>query len=168
MGDVMKLRSLILAIVLGAGCGNDPAPSPDDQARPVGDGEASRDSILAENDGRVSAKVHGRSRAEFHTPEWRGVNLNGTPMSAEGFEGEERAVLYDSIHVRDRDVRVYGSTASTAALRWHADFWVHVNGEPSYAEMRLLEVYVFRDGRWVTDLTQVTPVFGTVANPPTD
>jgi hypothetical protein len=28
--------------------------------------------------------------------------LNGTPMSAEGFEGEERSMVHDSIKVRDR------------------------------------------------------------------
>jgi hypothetical protein len=32
--------------------------------------------------------------------------------------------------------------------------------------MRLLDLYVLRDGRWLLDLTQVTPVFGTVGNPP--
>lgn len=103
------------------------------------------------------------SIAEYHTSEWRGVNLNGTPMTATGFEGEERTMQYDSIKVLDREVRVYGETA---ALRWHANFHVHVNGEPSFAEMRLLDVYVLRDGRWLLDLTQVTPVFGTVGNPP--
>jgi hypothetical protein len=84
-------------------------------------------------------------------------------MSNEGFEGEERSMQYDDIEVLDRDVRVYGETA---ALRWHANFHVQVNGEPSFAEMRLLDLYVLRDGRWLLDLTQVTPVFGTVGNPP--
>jgi len=51
-------------------------------------------------------------------------------------------------------------------LRWHANFHVHVDGEPSFAEMRLLDVYVLRDGRWLLDLTRVTPVLGTVGNPP--
>jgi hypothetical protein len=84
-------------------------------------------------------------------------------MSAEGFEGEERSMQYDSIHVLDRDVRVYGTTA---ALRWHANFYVHVNGEPSLAEMRLLDLYVRHEDQWLLDLTQVTPVFGTVGHPP--
>jgi hypothetical protein len=84
-------------------------------------------------------------------------------MSNEGFQGEERSMQYDDIEVLDRDVRVYGQTA---ALRWHANFHVHVDGEPSFAEMRLLDVYVLRDGRWLLDLTRVTPVLGTVGNPP--
>jgi hypothetical protein len=84
-------------------------------------------------------------------------------MSAEGFEGEERSMQYDSIQVLDREVRVYGTTA---ALRWHAHFHVHVNGQPSFAEMRLLDVYVLHEDLWLLDLTQVTPVLGTVGNPP--
>jgi hypothetical protein len=32
--------------------------------------------------------------------------------------------------------------------------------------MRLLDVYVLHEDRWLLDLTQVTPVFGTVGNPP--
>lgn len=39
-------------------------------------------------------------------------------------------------------------------------------GEPSFAEMRLLDLYVLHEDRWLLDLTQVTPVFGTVGNPP--
>jgi hypothetical protein len=38
--------------------------------------------------------------------------------------------------------------------------------EPSFAEMRLLDVYVLHEDRWLLDLTQVTPVFGTVGNAP--
>jgi hypothetical protein len=72
-------------------------------------------------------------------------------------------MVYDSIQVLDRDVRVYGETA---ALRWHANFYVQVNGQSSFAEMRILDVYVRRDGRWLSDLMQVTPVYGTVGNPP--
>jgi hypothetical protein len=112
--------------------------------------------ILEVHDAMVAAMVAGTSSAEFMTSEWRGVNLNGTPMSAAGFEGEERVMVYDRIELRDREVRIYGDVA---ALRWHADFHVQVNGRPGFAEMRLLDVYVLRDGRWLNDLTQVTPVY---------
>jgi hypothetical protein len=152
----MSARLLVLLSILSTACANDPASG-------TPDAEEARESILASNDAMVSAMVDGRPTAPYLTPEWRGVNLNGTPMSAEGFEGEERGMQYDSIHVLDRDVRVYGPTA---ALRWHANFYVHVNGEPSFAEMRLLEVYVLHEDQWLLDLTQVTPVFGTVGNPP--
>jgi len=152
----MNTRLLVLVTVLSTGCVDDPPSS-------VPDPEEARRSILATNDAMVSAMVDGRSTAEYQTSEWRGVNLNGTPMSAEGFEGEERSMQYDSIQVLDRDVRVYGPTA---ALRWHATFYVQVNGEPSFAEMRLLDVFVLHEDRWLLDLTQVTPVFGTVGNPP--
>jgi hypothetical protein len=152
----MGARSFVLLSILSAGCANDPASGTPDP-------EEARESIFASNDAMVSAMVDGRSTAPHLTPEWRGVNLNGTPMSAEGFEGEERSMQYDSIHVLDRDVRVYGPTA---ALRWHANFYVHVNGEPSLAEMRLLDLYVRHEDQWLLDLTQVTPVFGTVGHPP--
>ena len=152
----MNPRLLVLVAALSTGCAAEPPVSAPDP-------EEARRSILATNDAMVSAMVAGRSTAEYQTSEWRGVNLNGTPMSAEGFEGEERRMLYDSIQVLDRDVRVYGPTA---ALRWHANFYVRVNGEPSFAEMRLLDVYVLQEDRWLLDLTQVTPVFGTVGNPP--
>jgi hypothetical protein len=152
----MNARFFVLLSILSTGCVNDPASGSPDS-------EEARESIFASHDAMVSAMVDGRSTAPYLTPEWRGVNLNGTPMSAEGFEGEERSMQYDSIHVLDRDVRVYGTTA---ALRWHANFYVHVNGEPSFAEMRLLEVYVLHEDQWLLDLTQVTPVFGTVGNPP--
>jgi hypothetical protein len=156
MGGFMNPRLLVLGAVLSAGCADEPpssAPNP----------EEARRSVLATNDAMVSAMVDGRSTAEYQTADWRGVNLNGTPMSAEGFEGEERRMQYDSIRVLDRDVRVYGPIA---ALRWHANFYVRVNGQPSFAEMRLLDVYVLQEDRWLLDLTQVTPVFGTVGNPP--
>lgn len=152
----MRIGALVVAVVLLTGCANRPASG-------LPDPEEARQSILEANDGLVSAMVEDRSRAEYHTADWRGVNLNGTPMSAEGFEGEERSVRFDSIQVHDRDVRVYGRTA---ALRWHADYFVHVNGQPSFAELRLLDLYVFRGDRWLLDLTQVTPVYGTVGNPP--
>lgn len=152
----MNLRLLVLATVLSSGCADGPPSS-------VPDPEEARRSILATNDAMVSAMVDGRSTAEYQTSEWRGVNLNGTPMSAEGFEGQERSMQYDSIPVLDRDVRVYGPTAG---LRWHASFYVHVNGKPGFAEMRLLDVYVLDGDRWLLDLTQVTPVYGTVGNPP--
>jgi hypothetical protein len=152
----MSARLLVLLSILSTACANDPASG-------TPDAEEARESILASNDAMVSAMVDGRPTAPYLTPEWRGVNLNGTPMSAEGFDGEERSMQYDSIHVLDRDVRVYGPTA---ALRWHANFYVHVNGEPSFAEIRLLEVYVLHEDQWLLDLTQVTPVFGTVGNPP--
>ena len=152
----MNPRLLVLVAALSTGCADEtPVSAPDP--------EEARRNILATNDGMVSAMVDGRSTAEYQTSEWRGVNLNGTPMSAQGFEGEERRMQYDSIQVLDRDVRVYGPTA---ALRWHANFYVRVNGEPSFAEMRLLDVYVLQEDRWLLDLTQVTPVFGTVGNPP--
>jgi len=152
----MRTRMLVLVGVLSIGCTG--ASTPD-----LPDPEESRQSVLAANDAIVAALVAGTSTAEYQTGDWRGVNLNGTPMSNEGFEGEERSMQYDDIEVLDRDVRVYGETA---ALRWHANFHVQVNGEPSFAEMRLLDLYVLRDGRWLLDLTQVTPVFGTVGNPP--
>ncbi len=121
--------------------------------------------VFEVHDGMVAAMVDGRSTSEYVTGEWRGVNLNGTPMSSEGFEGEERVMTYDRIEILDRDVRHYGATA---ALRWHANFWVKVNGTPSFAEMRILDLYVKQDGRWRNDLTQVTPVYGTVGNPPAE
>lgn len=152
----MIRHTTVLAALLAAGCSTaNVDQEPDD--------EAARRQILAVNDSMVAAMTAGSSTSAYRTDEWSGVNLNGTPMSAEGFEGEDRSMQYDSIHVRDRDVRVYGETA---ALRWHADFFVKVNGNPSYAEMRLLSIYVLRDGRWLNDLTQVTPVYGTVGNPP--
>jgi len=152
----MRIGAPVAAVVLLTGCASRPASG-------VPDPEEARRSILEANDAMVSAMVEDRSTAELHTSDWRGVNLNGTPMSAEGFEGEERSVQYDSIQVQDRDVRVY---ARTAALRWQANFFVHVNGHPSFAEMRLLDLYVLRGDRWLLDLTQVTPVYGTVGNPP--
>lgn len=152
----MRLRLLALIATFSIACSEVPSTG-------AVDPDEARRSILAANDGMVAAMVARTSIAEYHTSEWRGVNLNGTPMTATGFEGEERTMQYDSIKVLDREVRVYGETA---ALRWHANFHVHVNGDPSFAEMRLLDVYVLRDGRWLLDLTQVTPVFGTVGNPP--
>lgn len=120
--------------------------------------------ILEAHDARIAAMTSDSpSTRTLQTPEWRGVNLNGTPMSAGGFEGEDRTVLFERIVVLDRDVRIYGDVA---ALRWHANFWVQVNGRPSFAEMRLLDVLVLRDGQWLVDLTQVTPVEGTVGNRP--
>ena len=152
----MRVTAAVWLTVLYLGCtGQAGAPVPDP--------EDARQSILAANDGMVSAMVAGTSTSQYETPEWRGVNLNGTPMSSAGFEGEERSMQYDSIHVLAREVRVYGETS---ALRWHANFFVRVNGQPSFAEMRLLDVYVWRDGQWLLDLTQVTPVYGTVGNPP--
>ena len=149
-------RAIVVAATLAAGCNAaDVAEQPDS--------ESARQQILAVNDSIVAAMTSGRPTDAYLTSEWEGVNLNGTPMSAAGFEGEERSMQYDSIHVLDRDVRVYGETA---ALRWHGNFFVKVNGTPSFAEMRLLTVFVLRDGRWLTDLTQVTPVYGTVGNPP--
>ena len=156
IGRLINLRLLVLVSVLSSGCVDGPSSN-------VPDPEEARRSILATSDAIVSAMVDGSSTAEYQTSEWRGVNLNGTPMSAQGFEGPERSMRYDSIQVLDRDVRVYGPTA---ALRWHANFYVRVNGEPSFAEMRLLDVYVLDGDRWLLDLTQVTPVFGTVGNPP--
>jgi hypothetical protein len=156
-GAVTMMRfTTTFAVLLAAGCtAANVAQEPDD--------EPARQQILAVNDSIVAAMTARTPTTAYLTGEWSGVNLNGTPMSAEGFEGEGRTMQYDSIHVRDRDVRVYGETA---ALRWHADFFVKVNGNPSYAEMRLLDLYVLRDGRWLNDLTQVTPVYGTVGNPP--
>ncbi|HJR63187.1 MAG TPA: nuclear transport factor 2 family protein [Gemmatimonadaceae bacterium] len=150
-------RAYIVILLVGAvACGGD-------QTAAVPDAAAAQESILAAHDAMVAAMVEGRPTAELHTAEWSGVNLNGTPMSATGFEGEERAMQYDTIQVLNRDVRVYGDVA---ALRWHANFYVKVNGNPSFAEMRLLDVYVLKGDRWLLDLTQVTPVFGTVGNPP--
>jgi hypothetical protein len=138
------------------------APAHHSAGASVDPGEAER-RILEAHDAVVAAMTAGASTAAYHTAQWRGVNLNGTPMSAEGFEGEDRQMVYDRIEVLDRDVRVYGDTA---ALRWHANFHVQVNGRPSFAEMRILDVYLLRDGHWLNDLTQVTPVYGTVGNPP--
>lgn len=153
----MRVRALVcIASIAALGCA---AGEPVVEEAP----DESRQRIFDANDAIISAMVEGASTSAYQTADWRGVNLNGTPMSAEGFEGEERVMVYDSIQVLERDVRVYGGTA---ALRWHANFFVKVNGEPSFAEMRLLDVYVLRDGRWLNDLTQVTPVFGTVGNPP--
>lgn len=152
----MRLQLLALIATLSIACAEGPSPG-------AADLDQAQQSILATNDSMVAAMVAGTSTAAYQTPEWRGVNLNGTPMSAAGFEGEERSMQYDSIKVLDREVRLYGETA---ALRWHANFHVQVNGQPSFAEMRLLDVYVHRDGRWLLDLTHVTPVFGTVGNPP--
>ena len=121
--------------------------------------------IFATHDAIIDAMVAGDSTAQYHTGDWSGVNLNGTPMSASGFEGEDRSMGYERIELIDRNVRVYGDSA---ALRWHAHFYVTVNGHPSYAEMRILDTYVFQDGKWVNDLTQVTPIHGTVGNPPED
>lgn len=155
----MNARMLVVAVAMSGMSGGCVGGGVPDALDP----EEARQSVLAVNDLIASGLVEGSSTARYRTPEWRGVNLNGTPMSAEGFEGEERSIRYDSIEVLDRDVRVYGETA---ALRWHANFHVHVNGEPSFAEMRLLDVYVLRDGQWLLDLTQTTPVFGTVGRPP--
>ena len=154
----MTTRLLLSAVALTIACTGDSRA-----VRP--DAEQARQSILAANEKMVAAMIAGSSTAEYHTPDWQGVNLNGTPMSAQGFQGEERSMQYDKIEFLDREVRVYGETA---ALRWHANFHVRVNGEPSFAEMRLLDVYVWRDGGWLLDLTQVTPVYGTVGNPPGD
>jgi hypothetical protein len=120
----MGARFFVLLSILSAGCANDPASGSPDP-------EEARESILTSNAAMVSAMVDGSSTAPYLTPEWRGVNLNGTPMSAERFEGEERSMQ-----------------------------------EPSFAEMRLLDVYVLHEDRWLLDLTQVTPVFGTVGNAP--
>ncbi|HVS12719.1 MAG TPA: nuclear transport factor 2 family protein [Thermoanaerobaculia bacterium] len=152
----MTTRVLVWAAVFIAGCGT---------GEPAVDGglEGARQRIFEAHDAMVSAMVEGRSTAPYLTSEWQGVNLNGTPMNREGFEGEERAMEYDDVEVLDRELRVYGEAA---ALRWHANFFVKVNGQPSFAEMRLLDVYVLRDGQWLNDLTQATPVFGTVGNPP--
>ena len=152
----MNVRHAALAAVCLFGCGGDAASTP------MGEGEV-RQRILDTNDSIVSAMVAGRSTAAWETAEWSGVNLNGTPMTSAGFEGVERSMQYDSIDVIEREVRVYGETA---ALQWHANFYVHVDGQPSFAEMRLLELFIHRDGRWLLDLTQVTPVFGTVGDPP--
>jgi hypothetical protein len=152
----MKIRMAALLGVLSLGCAGEPGANPPDP-------EQARQEIFDVLDARVAALIAGTDGREYRTGEWRGVNLNGTPMSAEGFEGEDRSMQYDNIEILDRDVRVYGETA---ALRWHGNFHVRVNGEPSFAEMRLLDVYVLRDGRWLLDLTQVTPVYGTVGNPP--
>ena len=152
----MKAHMVVLVVLCAAGCV--PSDGPDDNGF-----EGARQLIFNAHDAVVAAMVEGSSTAAYHTSEWRGVNLNGTPMSVEGFEGEARAMEYDRIEVLDRDVRVYGETA---ALRWHAHFYVKVNGTPSYAEMRILDVYVLQDQQWLLDLTQVTPVFGTVGNPP--
>ena len=151
----MKTRTLILLGLLSTGCSSGGGP--------VDDPESTRQQIFAAHDTMVVALVEGRSTDALRTSEWQGVNLNGTPMTAKGFEGEDRAMQYDSIQVLDRELRLYGEAA---ALRWHANFYVRVNGRPSFAEMRLLDVYVLRDGRWLHDLMQVTPVFGTVGNPP--
>jgi hypothetical protein len=153
----MDIRALI-CVLLVAGCTNDASDSPVQS-----EVEEVRQRILDTNDSMVAAMIANTSTAAYNTADWRGVNLNGTPMSAAGFEGEDRVMEYDSIEVLERDVRVYGEAA---ALRWHANFFVKVNGRPSFAEMRLLDVYVLRDGRWLNDLTQVTPVYGTVGNPP--
>lgn len=148
---------LVLLAMSAAAC----APEP----RSTTDGRADAEQqILKTHDAMVAAMVAGTSTAAYNTADWRGVNLNGTPMSADGFEGERREMTYDRIEVLDREVRMYGD--ATAALRWHANFWVKVNGQPSFAEMRILDVYVNRDGQWKNDLTQVTPIFGTVGNPP--
>ena len=152
----MTARLLALLALSVMGCNADEATVDDNP-------EGARQQILAVHDSMVSAMVRSSPTAHYRTPEWRGVNLNGTPMSAGGFEGEDRVMTYDSIQVLDREVRLYGQTA---ALRWHANFFVKVNGESSFAEMRLLDVYVLRDGQWLADLMQVTPVFGTVGNPP--
>jgi len=125
-------------------------------------GDAER-TLFALQDSIVAAMVAGTGTTSYLTGDWQGVNLNGTPMSAAGFEGQDRVMVYDSIQIIDRNVRLYGETA---ALRWHANFYVQVNGQPSFAEMRILDVYVRQDGRWLNDLTQVTPIFGTVGNPP--
>jgi len=152
----MTTRALVLVALTVGGCSAGDAARDDNL-------ESVRQHIFETHDAVVSALVEGRSTAAYRTSEWRGVNLNGTPMSAEGFEGEDRVMQYDSIQVLDREVRLYGKAA---ALRWHANFFVKVNGEPSFAEMRLLDVYVLRDGQWLHDLMQVTPVFGTVGTPP--
>jgi hypothetical protein len=153
----MTIRQMVLISIayVGAAC----APSSEV------DTDAARAEILAVHESMVSAMEAATSTAAYLTEDWRGVNLNGTPMSSEGFEGEDRTMQYDSIRVRERDERVYGRTA---ALRWHADFFVKVNGQESFAEMRILDVYVLRDGQWLNDLTQVTPVYGTVGNPPSN
>lgn len=149
-------RAIALTAMLAAGCtAANVAQQPDP--------ETARQQVFETNDSVIAAMTSGRPTDAYRTNEWAGVNLNGTPMNAEGFEGEERSMQYDSIHILDRDMRLYGETA---ALRWHANFFVKVNGEPSFAEMRLLSLYVLRDGRWLNDLTQVTPVYGTVGNPP--
>ena len=152
----MNTRHAALAVACLFGCGGDAAPASVDV-------EAVRQLVFDTSDSIVSAMVGGRSTSSWETSEWRGVNLNGTPMSSAGFEGEERVMQYDSIQILDRELRVYGETA---ALQWHANFYVHVNGQPSFAEMRLLDVYVRRGDQWLLDLTQVTPVFGTVGDPP--
>jgi hypothetical protein len=154
----MNVRMMFpVAVALGAGaCMESPAPEPMDP-------EVARAEIVTVHEAVVSAMEAGTSTDLYSTAEWQGVNLNGTRMSLAGFEGEDRRMVYDSIQVLDRDVRVYGETA---ALRWHANFYVQVNGQSSFAEMRILDVYVRRDGRWLSDLMQVTPVYGTVGNPP--
>ena len=152
-------KSTLLIVVVGlALCGC----SAERSVPPLDLGEAEQ-AILATNDAQIRAMVAGESTADFLTPEWSGVNLNGTRMSASGFEGEDRTMEYERIEVIDREVRLYGTTA---ALRWHAEFFVKVNGSPSFARMRLLDVYVHRDGRWLNDLTQVTPIHGTVGARP--
>ena len=153
----MRSRLATLAAILALGC------AAGAEVAEVEDPEEVRRLIFEANDAMVASMMEGRSTNALETAEWEGVNLNGTPMSASGFEGEERTVEYDRIDVLDRDVRVYGDVA---ALRWHANFHVKVNGQPSFAEMRLLDVYVRRNGDWLVDLTQVTPVYGTVGNPP--
>ena len=158
-----RIRFVILATTLVACASGEPGSA--DRA------DAER-RVFAAHDAIVAAMLAGSpvtgssgrsSGSPLATPEWQGVNLNGTPMSAAGFEGEDRTMVYDRIEVLDRHVRVYGDAAT---LQWHANFWVKVNGRPSFAEMRLLDVFVLRDGRWLNDLTQATPVYGTVGNPP--
>ena len=154
---MMRGVATTLAAVL-VGCASPPADESVDMV-------AAESEIVAAHDAIVAGLIAGTPTTEYHTANWSGVNLNGTPMTLGGFEGEDRVMVYDSIQVVDRDIRFYGESA---ALRWHGHFYVKVNGEPSYAEMRLLDVYVLEDGRWVNDLTQVTPIFGTVGNPPSN
>ena len=147
----------VLAVAV-LGCSSPPVDAPVDVV-------AAESAIFTAHDAIVAGMIAGTPTDHYHTNEWSGVNLNGTLMTLGGFEGEERMMVYDSIQILDRNVRVYGESAS---LRWHAHFYVRVNGEPSYAEMRVLDVYVLHDGRWINDLTQVTPIFGTVGNPPSN
>jgi len=156
MGDWRASFLLLPLVLCVAACGAE-------QPGVTGDNAEAEGHILKTHDAIVAAMVAGTSTAAYHTDDWRGVNLNGTPMSASGFEGEKREMTYDRIEVLDHEVRVYGDTA---AVRWHANFWVKVNGQSSFAEMRILDVYVRRAGEWKSDLTQVTPVYGTVGNPP--
>ena len=81
----MNARHTGFAIACMIGCAGDPAPA-------VVDHDVVRQRVFDANDSIVVAMVDGRSTARWQTAEWGGVNLNGTPMSSQGFEGEERTM----------------------------------------------------------------------------